>query len=214
MAQTPKRKRKKTLKLSENAGLEEHIVDRYARMGLEMLSDEIPKKLDPTLISELKPVIGKDISDVRIHTGERAQRMAESLHARAFAAGEKDIFFAKGEFEPSTVHGKAILAHELTHLVEGKVGLMRKRHRPEVEASEMGARQAEERVFAIEREEKPQREDELQEEAKVDVEELQKEEQKADTPSVITIDKIELEERTYQILERLIQKERERSGLV
>jgi Domain of unknown function (DUF4157) len=57
------------------------------------------------------------LTDVRVHADERADALARSVSARAFTTGT-DIFFARGEFRPRTASGDALLAHELTHVVQ------------------------------------------------------------------------------------------------
>jgi hypothetical protein len=41
--------------------------------------------------------------------------MARSLQAEAFTIG-RNVFFAPGRFDPGTTRGRALLAHELTHV--------------------------------------------------------------------------------------------------
>lgn len=60
---------------------------------------------------------GEDFSDVRVHTGEQAARKAGELDARAFAVGEH-VAFGPGEYQPGTLEGDAMLAHELAHTVQ------------------------------------------------------------------------------------------------
>ena len=66
---------------------------------------------------------GRDFSDVRIHTDSQAAEMSSNLSAKAFTLGN-DIYFNKGQFSPSTTSGQHLIAHELTHVVQGsgKVG--------------------------------------------------------------------------------------------
>lgn len=59
----------------------------------------------------------RDFGDVRVHTGSDADRLAQSLNARAFTTGS-DVFFAGGEYRPRTAAGQQLLAHELTHVVQ------------------------------------------------------------------------------------------------
>jgi hypothetical protein len=66
---------------------------------------------------EMSQKIGADFSDVNIHTGSHASKLNQSLGARAFTHG-KDIFFNSGEYNPASVEGKRLLAHELTHVVQ------------------------------------------------------------------------------------------------
>lgn len=59
----------------------------------------------------------RDFSDVRVHTGGRADRLAGAVDARAFTAGT-DIVFRAGEYSPTTGRGRHLLAHEMTHIVQ------------------------------------------------------------------------------------------------
>lgn len=61
--------------------------------------------------------IGADFSAVRIHTGARAHGMNKAVKAKAFAYG-KDIYFREGQYDPDSVAGQYLLAHELTHVVQ------------------------------------------------------------------------------------------------
>lgn len=60
---------------------------------------------------------GYDFSSVRIHTGETAARSADSINALAYTVGQ-DIVFGEGQYQPSVVGGRRLLAHELTHIVQ------------------------------------------------------------------------------------------------
>lgn len=63
---------------------------------------------------EMEAGFGQSLSDVRIHTDERAAGLSRGMSARAFTTGS-DIFFDKGEFAPHTAEGKHVLAHEIAH---------------------------------------------------------------------------------------------------
>ena len=58
-----------------------------------------------------------DLSDVRVHTDERADRLNRSVSARAFATGT-DVYFARGEYNPGSASGDKLIAHELAHVVQ------------------------------------------------------------------------------------------------
>ena len=62
-----------------------------------------------------RPLIGEGFADARIHTGPAAATTATALGADAFTIG-RDVFFARGKFDPGTARGRALLAHELTHV--------------------------------------------------------------------------------------------------
>jgi hypothetical protein len=61
--------------------------------------------------------LGANFSSVRVHTGQNAAKMNQSLNARAFTYGN-NIYFNKGEYNPESSMGKRLLAHELTHVVQ------------------------------------------------------------------------------------------------
>jgi hypothetical protein len=70
--------------------------------------------------------LGADLSNVKVHTGGDAAGAAEGLQARAFTVGE-DVHFGAGQFAPGTKEGDRLLAHELTHVVQGqRSGIQRK----------------------------------------------------------------------------------------
>ena len=61
--------------------------------------------------------LGDPLSDVRVHDDAVAGELARSVSARAFTTGA-DVYFAPGEHRPGTSDGDALLAHELTHVVQ------------------------------------------------------------------------------------------------
>jgi hypothetical protein len=61
--------------------------------------------------------LGDGFSDVRVHADDTANRLANSVAARAFTTGP-DIYFAKGEYSPGSSEGDRLLAHELSHVVQ------------------------------------------------------------------------------------------------
>jgi nucleoid-associated protein YgaU len=60
---------------------------------------------------------GFDFSKVRVHTDDRAHLAADGLQAHAFTVGSH-VVFGSGEYAPHTRHGRALLAHELAHVVQ------------------------------------------------------------------------------------------------
>jgi hypothetical protein len=74
-------------------------------------------ELDPGLRGAFEPRFDFDFSDVRIHAGHDASRVADALNARAVTMGQ-DIFFAEGEYDESSPDGLELIAHELTHVVQ------------------------------------------------------------------------------------------------
>jgi hypothetical protein len=72
--------------------------------------------LDAGVAERLGPSLG-DLSDVRVHTDDHADRLNRSVSARAFATGT-DVYFAKGEYNPGSAAGDKLIAHELAHVVQ------------------------------------------------------------------------------------------------
>jgi hypothetical protein len=79
------------------------------------------RPLDPSTREFMEPRFGYDFSGVRIHTDARAAELAGAIQARAFAVGQ-EIVFGAGEFAPETNHGRQLMAHELTHVVQQERG--------------------------------------------------------------------------------------------
>lgn len=64
----------------------------------------------------LEPGFGHDFSAVRIHANGPASAAAAEAGARAITYG-RDIAFAPGQWSPDSRKGRALLAHELAHVV-------------------------------------------------------------------------------------------------
>jgi hypothetical protein len=73
--------------------------------------------LDAVTRAFMEPRFGYDFGSVRVHGDARAARSAEAVNARAYAFGN-DIVFAPGEYAPGTAQGRALIAHELAHVVQ------------------------------------------------------------------------------------------------
>src|SRR5205823_14023107 len=65
--------------------------------------------------------MGHDFSDVRVHTGGKADESARSISAQAYTVGT-DVVFRSGAYQPDTSSGRHVLAHELAHVVQQKAG--------------------------------------------------------------------------------------------
>ena len=71
-----------------------------------------------------EPRFGKDLSHIRVHTGGTADTASQSISARAFSLGN-NIAFANGEYQPGTQSGRTLMAHEITHTLQGGSGVRR-----------------------------------------------------------------------------------------
>ncbi|WP_431257229.1 eCIS core domain-containing protein [Roseateles chitinivorans] len=77
--------------------------------------------------SRMESAFGVGFGQVRLHTDARAGRTAEQLNARAFTVGSH-VAFNTGEYQPDSLVGQALLAHELAHVVQQGRGEALQRH--------------------------------------------------------------------------------------
>ncbi len=73
--------------------------------------------LDAGVRSRMEPVLSHDFSRVRVHADGAAGALASDLDARAFTVGQH-VAFGAGEYNPGTVAGDALIAHELAHVIQ------------------------------------------------------------------------------------------------
>ncbi len=64
-----------------------------------------------------EPRFGHDLSEVRIHTGAPARDAANRLNARAFTLGSH-IVFGAADSAPESLSTRAVMAHELAHVLQ------------------------------------------------------------------------------------------------
>jgi hypothetical protein len=88
--------------------------DRSAGLAAS-LGDGRP--LDSSLQQSIEGQFGRDLGHVRIHSDERAGRLADSIGARAFTL-RNHVVFGSGNFRPYCPSGRRLLMHELTHVVQ------------------------------------------------------------------------------------------------
>ena len=67
--------------------------------------------------AEMESNFGVDFSNVRVHTGQQAVQMNQSLNAQAFTHGN-NVYFNQGKYQPDTTEGRKLIAHELTHTIQ------------------------------------------------------------------------------------------------
>lgn len=77
------------------------------------------RPLENNVRAAMEPRFGHDFSRVRVHTDTRASESARSVNAVAYAVDEH-IVFQSGHYDPSSVSGRSLLAHELTHVVQNR----------------------------------------------------------------------------------------------
>jgi len=113
---------------------EEEMLQTKSKRGDSFASNVISRQinsskgngtsLQPNTNKFMSNALNTDFSDVKVHTGQNAMEMNQNLNARAFTHG-RDIYFKKGEYNPTSTEGKRLLAHELTHVVQQNHGVNR-----------------------------------------------------------------------------------------
>ncbi len=77
--------------------------------------------LEDALKEQMSTSLGHDFSEVRVHSGPGADELNRQLSARAFTIGS-DIFFTRGAYDPDSISGRELIAHELIHVVQQRNG--------------------------------------------------------------------------------------------
>lgn len=104
------------------------VLQRRSMSGRSAPPVAAPPEVDEVLSSQGRPLdeatraamelsFGHDFSRVRVHSDERAGDSALALDADAYTVGDH-VTFAPGRFKPDTATGRALIAHELTHVVQ------------------------------------------------------------------------------------------------
>jgi Domain of unknown function (DUF4157)/Novel toxin 16 len=75
------------------------------------------RHLDAPTLGFFEPRFNHDFSRVRVHTDAAAANSSRAVGALAYTVGS-DIVFARNRFEPTTLQGRTLLAHELAHVVQ------------------------------------------------------------------------------------------------
>jgi hypothetical protein len=101
------------LELQRHAG--NHAVDRL------IAARGSARPVPPQFRREMESRLGTDLQSVRIHDDATANEQAASLGAKAVTVGE-DIVFGEGRFAPDTMEGRQLIAHELAHVVQQRLG--------------------------------------------------------------------------------------------
>jgi hypothetical protein len=89
---------------------------RPEKMPLNSMLDE-PRRLDVSTLSKMEGFLGGTFAGVHVHTGPGAAQVTSRFAAEAVTVKDH-IFFAPGRFNPNTVEGQKLLAHELTHVLQ------------------------------------------------------------------------------------------------
>ena len=106
--------------MESRSTLEEQIPTPVASGSLESGLGNLlgsGERIDPESRAFFEPRFEHDFSKVRLHTDDRASAAAQSINARAFAFGDH-VVMGEREYQPGSISGRKLLAHELTHVVQ------------------------------------------------------------------------------------------------
>lgn len=91
-------------------------VDANVETGIQQaLSGGRP--LPDTLRMSMEKAFSADFSEVKVHTDGKSDWLNRAIQAKAFTTGA-DVFFRMGEYNPASLEGQELIAHELTHVVQ------------------------------------------------------------------------------------------------
>jgi serine/threonine protein kinase len=91
--------------------------------------------LSENIQRHMEQALGANLSPVRVHTDGKADHLNRSIQAQAFTTGT-DIFFRQGDYNPNSLEGQKLIAHELTHVVQQNGQTQSVLQRTEVDAVE------------------------------------------------------------------------------
>jgi Domain of unknown function (DUF4157) len=79
------------------------------------------QSLDGEVRSRMESAFGESFSGVEVHADADAARLSSDMNARALTVGNH-VAFGAGEYQPGTLEGEALIAHELAHVLQQQGG--------------------------------------------------------------------------------------------
>ena len=119
---TEEERKKRSKKLSQEIALK-YDPDRLSRIVVDEAGRG--EHLDEATRSEMERRIGGSFSGVRVFRGAFAEAITKQHRADAVTVGATGMILVREgpRSDPSTALGKALLAHELTHVAQAQGGL-------------------------------------------------------------------------------------------
>lgn len=84
------------------------------------------KPLDRRIRSFFESRFGFDLSHIKIFDGEQAAKSAQSINALAYTIGD-NIVFNNNQYDPQTLSGQYLLAHEIAHTLQPNKSVLKRR---------------------------------------------------------------------------------------
>jgi hypothetical protein len=101
-----------------SGGVQRAVLQRAITAPAEVVDSLGPgRSLDAGVRARLGAAFGADLSRVEVHDGQPAAALTGSLGAAAVTIGDH-VAFARGQYEPGTPLGDALIAHELAHVIQ------------------------------------------------------------------------------------------------
>ncbi len=108
-------------RLAGNSSVGSMLSEQEQSPVRDVIRSDGGEPLDSPTRGYMESRLGEDFSDVRVHTGAKADESAHSINAQAYTVGN-DVVFGGGKYQPDTPAGQRVIAHELTHVVQQRSG--------------------------------------------------------------------------------------------
>jgi len=116
----PKEQQRKKLQPKSRNGDNDDPEEREADLWAARVVQSDSRSLDPSTRGSMERQFGYDFSHVHIHRDGPAQSLTREMNAYAVTRGS-DIYFANDGYAPETPFGRAVLHHELAHVVQNSL---------------------------------------------------------------------------------------------
>ena len=93
----------------------------YANYAASVPVGDAGQSLPPRLRSTFEEQFQTSLDDVRLHDSSNAASFARRHRANGLTIG-RDIYLGKGRYKPEEQTGRALLAHEITHVLQQRPG--------------------------------------------------------------------------------------------
>jgi hypothetical protein len=108
-------------RLAGNSSVGSMLNEKEESPVRDVVRSDQGEPLDSKTRGQMESRLGEDLSDVRVHTGGKADQSARSINAQAYTVGN-DVVFGGGKYQPESPTGQRIIAHELTHVIQQRSG--------------------------------------------------------------------------------------------
>lgn len=115
-----KRKRKNGLRQEETDFIEYSVIEKV--LFRDKKNDRVIP-IDNLTLNDFNLDLNTNIENVEIHYGPNSDELTRSHHATALTIGNA-IYFRNNAYKPETEEGRKTLAHELTHIHQGKEDIL------------------------------------------------------------------------------------------